>query len=178
MAWKGLLQLDEIAHPRGPKDSGQEPTEGFRRKLERSGRLWRGRLDLAIERRGRLIGQIQARTRPEQSLPTGVFEIGLALYRAADRGKGYGTEAVALLTDWLFEDAGAARVQVGTGATNAAMRGVLERLGFVLEGRLRDYGAARDGSREDGAMYGMTRLDWEPLSLSSMRFELGIRGDA
>jgi RimJ/RimL family protein N-acetyltransferase len=102
-AWRGLALQDESAHPRlTPADRGPQPSERFRRGLDRSGMLWRGCLDLAIDRKGRLIGQIQARTRPKQTLPPGVFEIGVVLYRQRDRGKRYGREAVELLTTWLF----------------------------------------------------------------------------
>lgn len=72
--------------------------------------MWGGCLDLALDRDGRLIGQIQARTSPKQTLSTGVFEIGVVLYREADRGRGFGREAVEMLTAWLFDRAGAERV--------------------------------------------------------------------
>jgi RimJ/RimL family protein N-acetyltransferase len=41
------------------------------------------------------------------------------------------------------------------------MRRVLERLGYTYEGVLRDYAPGDDGRREDYAMYGITRGDWE-----------------
>ena len=160
-AWRGLAVLDESAHPRfRPEDRRPQPSRGFRRGLDRSGTLWRGCLDLAIDRKGRLIGQIQARTRPKETVPPGVFEIGVVLYRQRDRGKRYGREAVELLTSWLFESGGADRVQAGTGAGNTPMRVVLEHLGFRLEGILRAYGAMSDGTRSDGALYAVVKPDW------------------
>jgi RimJ/RimL family protein N-acetyltransferase len=89
-----------------------------------------------------------------------VFEIGLVLFPHQDRRKGYGREAVALLTDWLFRVAGAERVQAGTETRNAAMRSVLEVLGFRLEGIMRAFGATSDGTRFDGAMYAVIRPEW------------------
>lgn len=166
-AWQGLAAQDELAHPRtSPRDWRAEPTPGFHARIERSGRLWRGCLDLAVDRRGRLVGLVQARTRPKQTLPQGVFEIGIVLFRSQDRGKGYGREAVALLTAWLFEIAGAERVQAGTEVTNSAMRAVLKRLGFRLEGVMRGYGVREDGTRADGAMYAMLRPEWNQKMLS------------
>ena len=160
-AWKGLALQDEAAHPRPrPEDRRPRPSDSFRRRLARSGMLWRGCLDLAIDRKGRMIGQIQARTAPKQTLPLGVFEIGLVLYRRQDRGKGYGREAVELLTGWLFDSAGAERVQAGTEVGNAAMRAVLEHLGFRLEGIMRAYGPMSDGTRRDGAMHAVIKSDW------------------
>jgi RimJ/RimL family protein N-acetyltransferase len=161
-AWTGLSLQDESAHPRRrTEDRRPEPSAAFRRSIEHSGRVWRGCLELAIDRRGRLAGQIQARTAPKQTLPPGVFEIGLVLYRPRDRGRGYGSEAVALVTDWLFEAAAAERVQATTAAGNGAMRAVLEHLGFRLEGILRAYGPsdAGDGVRGDGALYAVVRAD-------------------
>jgi [ribosomal protein S5]-alanine N-acetyltransferase len=154
MAWQGLAQQDEAAHPR------RRPEEQFRGRLHRSGHVWRGCLDLAIDRDGRLVGTIQARTRPRQTLPAGVYEIGVILYQPRDRGKRYGAEAVELLTTWLFETGKAARVQASTDAGNTAMRAVLERLGFQLEGILRGYGALSDGTRSDGALYAVLKPEW------------------
>lgn len=160
-AWQGLAQQDEAAHPRRrPEDRRPQPSEQFRRRLHRSGRLWRGCLDLAIDRDGWLVGTIQARTRPAQTLPDGVYEIGVILYQPRDRGHGYGAEAVELMTTWLFETGEAERVQAGTEVGNTAMRAVLERLGFQLEGVMRGYGAMSAGTRSDGAMYAVLKPDW------------------
>jgi RimJ/RimL family protein N-acetyltransferase len=156
-----LALQDESARPRlRPEDRRALPSERFRRRLARSGRLWRGCLDLAIDRNGRLIGQIQARTSPRQTLPPGVFEIGLALYRQRDHGKRYGREAVELLTTWLFQTGSAERVQAATDVGNAAMRAVLTSLGFRLEGILRSFGSHSDGTRPDGALYAVIKSDW------------------
>jgi RimJ/RimL family protein N-acetyltransferase len=161
VAWQGLALQDESAHPRlTPEDRRPQPSEKFRRGLERSGRLWRGCLDLAIERNGRLVGQIQARTQPKQTLPPGVFEIGVVLYQERDREKGYGREAVELLTTWLFQAGGAARVQATTDTGNVPMRTVLEHLGFRREGILRAFGALSDGTRLDGALFAVIKPDW------------------
>jgi RimJ/RimL family protein N-acetyltransferase len=159
-AWAGLALQDEAAHPRPrPEDRRATPSDSFRRRLSRSGRLWRGCLDLAIDRRGRLVGQIGARTSPKQTLPSGVFEIGVGLYRQSDQGKGYGREAVELLTTWLFEQGRAERVQAGTAVDNDPMRLVLERLGFRFEGIMRAFGPMPDGTRIDGAMYALIKSD-------------------
>jgi RimJ/RimL family protein N-acetyltransferase len=59
----------------------------------------------------------------------------------------------------LFEEAGAIRVQAGTEVGNAAMRAVLERVGFRLEGVMRSFGTTGDGTPVDEAMYAMVRSD-------------------
>jgi RimJ/RimL family protein N-acetyltransferase len=163
--WHGLSLQDEAAHPRRTKeDRSPEPPERFRRRLGRSGHLRCGCLDLAIERRGRLVGLIQARTKPLQCLPAGVFEVGVVLFETRHRGKGYGREAVELVTRWLFDAAGAERVQAGTDAKNVPMRAVLEQLGFRLEGIARSYQPMGDGSRVDGAMYALVKADLPGLT--------------
>jgi len=118
-----LDELDTVLAARDHLEIGAQPgrtraRQRLQRRLARSGRLTRGHLDLAVEVAGRLIGEIQARGHPAQTLPAGVFELGIVVYDLADRGKGYGMEAVALLTGWLFEQAGAARVQAGTAVGN------------------------------------------------------------
>ena len=62
----------------------------------------------------------------DRLLPAGTFEVGIWL-RENQRGKGYGREAVTLLTGWLFEHAGAQAVQAPTDPANVAMRTVLDR---------------------------------------------------
>jgi [ribosomal protein S5]-alanine N-acetyltransferase len=142
----------------GAGSGGTRARERFRRRLARSGRFWRGHLDLGVELDGRLAGEIQARGRPAQTLPPGVFEVGILLYDRADRGRGYGAEAVALLTGWLFEHGGAARVQASTAADNLAMRRVLERLGFSFEGEMRAF-MPEGAGRTDYALYAVTKAD-------------------
>ena len=130
--------------------------ERLRRRLTRSDR---GFLVLAIEAEGRLVGEVDARA-PRDAFPPGVFELGIELYDPADRGRGYGTAAVAGVVERLFADEGAARVQASTALDNVAMRRALERTGFALEGTLRGFMPAGEG-REDYALYAVTREDWE-----------------
>jgi RimJ/RimL family protein N-acetyltransferase len=116
-------------------------------------------LDLGIEVDGRLVGEVQAR-HPLRALPAGVFELGIEIYETSDRRQGYGSEATAILTGWLFESAGAERVQAGTALGNSGMRRVLDRLGFGFEGVMRSFRAGPSG-REDFVLYGLTKSDWE-----------------
>jgi ribosomal-protein-alanine N-acetyltransferase len=132
----------------------------LRRRIEQSGLLTRGRLMLGIDVDGRLVGDIAARQSPD-ALPPGVFDVGIDLFDPADRGRGYGTEAVALLTDHLFAELGAARVQGSTEVSNTAMRRVFERLGFVEEGVMRAFMPRADGARDDYVLYART-IDGPP----------------
>ena len=124
--------------------------------IARSGRLVGGRLTFGIEAEGRLIGDISAR-QPASALPPGVFEVGIDLYGEADRGLGYGSEAVALLTEHLFGEIGAERVQASTAEWNTPMRGVLEKLGFAEEGVMRGFMPREGGGRDDYVLYARVR---------------------
>jgi RimJ/RimL family protein N-acetyltransferase len=151
-------ERDKVGPEAMPADA--RGLDKLRTMLERSGRLSRGRLDLAIEVGGRAIGEIQARGRPSQALPPGVFELGIMIWDASDRGRGFGAESITLLTDWLFGEQGAGRVQLSTDVGNVAMRRSVERIGFPLEGTLRGFLAGSGGTRVDCALYAITPDVW------------------
>jgi aminoglycoside 6'-N-acetyltransferase len=69
------------------------------------------------------------------------------------RGRGYGTEAVRLLVDWLFAEAHATRVHMPTVLDNVAMRTVLERLGCATEGTIQELD-------QEFVIYVVTRASW------------------
>ena len=123
-------------------------------RIERSGEFDGTELLLGIQVDGRLAGEVQAR-QPRMGLPPGVFEIGIDLFDAADRGHGVGSAALTQLVTRLFGDEGAHRVQLTTDVENEAMRAVSTRLGFRFEGVMRSFMPSADGPR-DYAIYAMT----------------------
>jgi RimJ/RimL family protein N-acetyltransferase len=158
-----LEELDKIMEAQNRlyafvEASSEAVERRLRKRVEHSGELVDGWLDLGIEAEGRLVGDISARN-PKNAFPPGVFEVGVTLFEADDRGKGYGREATELMTTHLFEAAQAGRVQATTAVDNVAMRRVLEALGFVHEGTLQGFMPGPDG-REDYAMYAVTREKW------------------
>jgi RimJ/RimL family protein N-acetyltransferase len=142
----------QLVQPGNARDAAR-----IRRILARSGRFIAHRITLAIEAGGRVIGDVDARTGP--TFPPGVFELGIGIYVPSDRRRGYGSEAVSLLTDWLFDDAGAERVQAGTALSNDAMRATFERLGYRFEGTMRAFMPRGEG-RDDYALYAVIRSEW------------------
>jgi len=120
---------DRTQFPVGPPDP-----ERLRERVERSGELHHGALDLAVEVDGRLIGEIGTYAEPGRTMWPGLFFLSIALFRPEDRGRGLGTDAVRVLCDWLFRSAGAERIESSTAVTNTGMRSVFEKLGFGLEG--------------------------------------------
>jgi [ribosomal protein S5]-alanine N-acetyltransferase len=129
----------------------------LKRRIERSGRFAEGRLEFAIDVDGDVIGDIEAR-HPPAGMPPGVYEIGIEIHDEGHRGNGYGSEAVELLTEHLFDAHEAARVQASTAVWNTPMRRVLQNLGFGEEGVLRGFMPA-EGGRDDYVMYAVTRED-------------------
>jgi RimJ/RimL family protein N-acetyltransferase len=88
-------------------------------------------------------------------MPQGVFELGISLFETTDRGHGLGTDAIRLMTRYLFEHEDAARVQGSTWVGNTAMRRVFLKLGFTEEGVLRSFMPSERG-RDDYVMYAIT----------------------
>lgn len=110
----------------------------------------------------RVVGEAQVR-HSSPVFPDGVFGLGIAIFDPADRGHGFGREAQRQLTDRLFRERAARRVQAETDPFNVPERRALEAIGFLNEGVLR---AFFDGEGELGdlVMYAMTRDDWEKES--------------
>jgi [ribosomal protein S5]-alanine N-acetyltransferase len=78
-------------------------------------------------------------------------------------GHGYATEAARALLQWAFDTLDLNRVQAETDTRNAASARVLEKLGFVREGMLRE-DCVVNGEVSDSWVYGLIRRDWRPSS--------------
>lgn len=89
-----------------------------------------------------------------------IAHIGLGLLPAS-RGKGYGTDVVAVLCHYGFVVRGLHRLQIETLADNAAMLGAAGRNGFVREGVLRA-NAWVMGEYLDEVVLGLLAQEWKP----------------
>jgi ribosomal-protein-alanine N-acetyltransferase len=76
-------------------------------------------------------------------------------------GRGYATEAGRAVLQWAFDTLDLNRVQAETDTRNTASAHVLEKLGFVREGTLRE-DCVVDGVVSDSWVYGLLRRDREP----------------
>jgi ribosomal-protein-alanine N-acetyltransferase len=74
-------------------------------------------------------------------------------------GEGYGTEAVALVVEYVFRSYDTPAIGAGAFAFNDASQGLLESLGFTEEGRRRKY-MFIDGQHRDMIQYGLLRQEW------------------
>jgi ribosomal-protein-alanine N-acetyltransferase len=89
------------------------------------------------------------------------FELSYQLYGDRFAGRGYTTEAVQLLVDYLFGAKKQHRIHLVIVPENAASRRVAEKCGFVLEGTAR--GAFfNQGRNQDVLLYSLLRTDPRP----------------
>jgi RimJ/RimL family protein N-acetyltransferase len=87
------------------------------------------------------------------------LEIGYSLV-PSERGKGYGTEAVKIMVDYLFLSKDVVRVQACTDARNIASQKTLEKAGFKREGVQRK-GFFSRGEWTDDFIYSILREEWK-----------------
>lgn len=80
-------------------------------------------------------------------------EIGYVFHKG-HWGKGYGTESVALVTDFAFQTLGLHKLNARVIDANLGSGRVLEKNGYQLEGRLRDESYI-EGNYHDLLLYGM-----------------------
>ncbi|MEZ5408252.1 MAG: GNAT family N-acetyltransferase [Acidimicrobiales bacterium] len=86
-------------------------------------------------------------------------EIGYT-FASSHWGRGYAVEATEALVAWLFEEQGVSRAAGLLHPANHPSAMVLERTGFVFEGRTRlSFWLGDDNS--DDLIYGLTRAGWE-----------------
>ena len=78
-------------------------------------------------------------------------------------GHGYATESAGAVLQWAYDTLDLNRVQAETDTRNIASARVLEKLGFVREGTLRE-DCVVNGEVSDSWVYGLLRRHWRPLS--------------
>ncbi len=83
------------------------------------------------------------------------FEVGYWC-RSAEQGKGYVTEGVRALTTMAFEQLNAARVSIHCDELNVKSYKVPERLGFSLEGVLKNDSLSPSGELRSTRIYALT----------------------
>ncbi len=85
-------------------------------------------------------------------------EIGYSL-RSDLWGRGYAREAVTLALDWAFATLGLHRIEADIDPRNDASRALLQRLGFVSEGLLRERYFVGEAV-SDTEIFGLLAEDW------------------
>jgi ribosomal-protein-alanine N-acetyltransferase len=94
-----------------------------------------------------------------------LWEIGFTLI-PSERGKGYGTEAVTMMVDYLFLSRNLVRIQATTDLRNTASQSLLEKIGFKREGVVRK-AMFIHGEWRDLLLFSILREEWkEPKILT------------
>ena len=162
-----LPVLDRLAVD--PQIAGPFDWHGFsdpgarRRRLAEDGFLGRDprNLAIALEQDDTCIGGVSWMAVPTGPTST-CWNIGLVIVPEF-RGKGYGTTAQRLLTEYLFATTTANRAEAGTDVENLAEQRALEKAGFIREG-IRRGSQFRDGKWRDMAIYSRLRDDPAPAA--------------
>jgi RimJ/RimL family protein N-acetyltransferase len=88
-----------------------------------------------------------------------LLEIGYFLV-PNERGKGYCTEAIKIMIDYLFLSRNTMRIQAHTDARNLASQKALEKAGFKKEGTVRKSLFIR-GEWRDACQFSILREEWK-----------------
>jgi len=90
-------------------------------------------------------------------------ELGYAIRKDHWRG-GLTTEAARLMLDFAFTQLGLHRVQAACGPENVGSQRLLDKLGFVREGQIRDHVFTNDAWR-DSILYSILDSEWSTPAL-------------
>lgn len=114
-------------------------------------------LCVTLPRTGRVIGTARLELR-------GVFAAKIGYAMAYDhQGKGYGIDAVRTLLDFAFRTLRLHRVTAAIGPDNEASIRLITRLGFELEGCLRDH-VFTNGAWRDSLLFSQLLPGWQDLN--------------
>jgi len=92
--------------------------------------------------------------------------LALGIAAPADRGKGYGSEALRLLLRYAFDELNLHRLTAVVFGYNTVALRFFEKAGFTLEVRRRQ-ALNRDGQRWDWIHLGLLREEWEKVMPNS-----------
>ena len=87
--------------------------------------------------------------------------VGLLPQRCGVRGHGYATEGARAVLQWAFKTLDLNRVQAECNTRNEASARVLEQLGFVREGTLREDCIVSGVVSDSWICYGLLRREWQ-----------------
>ena len=169
------FSLPEICEGQGsPPPAGEkEARAGFERRVlepfrDRDGLRW----GLCLRREGHSSGTLRSGPGHYFALPligsTGVFHVD-AKVRSCEMGydldpaywgRGLMREAVSRILDFVFGDMGMNRVEALAMPRNAASRGLLERLGFLEEGVMREHSLDERDALVDDVVFSLLAREW------------------
>lgn len=113
---------------------------------------------IAVRENGQLIGSCQLMNHHGKNRSA---TLGIAIGDPAARGRGYGTEALALLLEFGFLEMNLNRIELQVLELNHRAVALYERLGFQHEGRQRQ-ALYREGRYWDNILMSMLRAEYRP----------------
>lgn len=90
----------------------------------------------------------------------GTASLSIAIGDKANRGQGYGMEAMQLALGYAFHELNLRRVFLTVFSYNKSAIALYEKLGFIQEGVYREH-IRRDGQSHDMLLYGMLYREWQ-----------------
>lgn len=127
-------QFNTLEHRGAHFPMGLQAEPVFRRRFEETGFWSKTEGMLLIAEAHGIVGEIEYY--PITDYLTG-FELSYLIFGTEHRGKGYATDAVTLMTQYLFAQHRIERVQLNIHPDNAASRRVAEKSGYTLESVMR-----------------------------------------
>ena len=79
---------------------------------------------------------------------------------SSETGQGIGSALLSHALDWLYTETDTNRVDLDLFVENERARQAYEKLGFIVEGQLRDYHRSVDGHIRDALIMSILRKDW------------------
>jgi len=150
--------------PYFPRDVESEPA--FRKSFDEGG-FWEeesGAL-LIVEPDGTIVGDIGFfRCRPGGQWTS--YELYYQLFEPDRVGRGYVTEALQLITDYLFETRPVLRLQLHIDFDNVASQRIAEKCGYSYEGTARGV-YYMNGAAQDLRVYSILPTDPRPMPVGS-----------
>ena len=89
-------------------------------------------------------------------------ELGIVVGSEENLGRGYGSEAIALLQQFAFMDLGLNRLQLVVYGSNTRAIACYKKCGFVEEGRKRQH-RYKQGNFDDEILMGILKCEWEGM---------------
>lgn len=121
---------------------------------------------MIIEHQGQIIGMVSYYWEDKR---TRWLEIGIVIYSPEYWNGGFGTEALSLWIDYLFENLTIERVGLTTWSGNPRMIRCAEKLGMRLEGRMRKC-RYYNGEYYDSIRMGILREEWNEFKKNNPLF--------
>lgn len=161
--WEAIEESRERLEPWMPWVQSDRSVEDVRLFVARAQAEWLLRENLhmgILDRNGRRLLGVGGFHHLDWGIRS--FEIGYWLRTSAE-GQGYMQEAVQLLTRVAFGTLDANRVEIHVDPRNVRSCNVARRLGFVLEGTLRNCAPDGYGLPSDRHVFGLTPADYSGL---------------